>query len=79
MSWFKTAISTGAFEEQSAEDGSSRILCEDDTRESLEDSAHDNVLSRSLEDVGHDPVGNISQGISDSSEVRRNLFYCRRS
>jgi hypothetical protein len=40
MEWFKTAISTGAFEEQTIEDGCSSILCEGDLDQSLEEPQH---------------------------------------
>lgn len=57
VDWLKTAISTGAFEEQKAEDESSSILEEDDSTHSLEDLSHETVLGQPLEDVGHDTVG----------------------
>ena len=57
VNWFKAAISTGAFEEQTADEESSSILLENTLSQSSEDSGHDNVLTRSLQDVRHDTVG----------------------
>lgn len=43
VNWFQIAISTGAFEEQTAKDGSSSISSEDDLSKSSEGLAHDAV------------------------------------
>lgn len=56
VNWFKVAMTTGAFEEQPAEDGSSSILCDDDFGQKLEDMEKDTLLSQPLEDPRHDPV-----------------------
>lgn len=63
MNWFKTAISTGAFEEQvedalqdASKDGSNSILRGEDPSQSLEHPGDDTVLSHPLEDLGHDTV-----------------------
>lgn len=51
MNWLKTAISTGAFEEQTAEDdGSCSLLCQNDLDQSLENPKHQSVLSQPLTD-----------------------------
>lgn len=58
VNWLKTTISTGAFEDQIAEDVSSiSILCEDDSSQSLEDPGQEPVLSQPSEDVRNDTVG----------------------
>ena len=58
VNWLKTAISTGAFEDQIAEDGSSTsILCEDDLSQSLVDPGQEPVLIQPSEDVRNDTVG----------------------
>ncbi|MCJ1266071.1 hypothetical protein MMC22_005953 [Lobaria immixta] len=54
VNWFKTAIGTGAFEEQPPDDGSRSILCENDLSQSLEDLEKEIGLSQSWEDVGND-------------------------
>lgn len=56
VNWFKTALRTGAFEEQSAEGGPSGTLWDDDPSQSLEEPGHDPVSNQPLEDVEHDPV-----------------------
>lgn len=54
MNWFRRAISTGAFEEQTAEDGSGIMSNEDDP---FQDPGHETVLDQpSLDDPGHDTV-----------------------
>lgn len=55
VNWFKAAISTGAFEERTAEDRSSSIQ-ENESSQSLEDSGLGTVQSQPLEDVGHENV-----------------------
>lgn len=56
VNWLKTAISTGAFEEQIVEDESSSTLCDDDSRQSLEDAGLDAVPSQPWEKPRHDAV-----------------------
>lgn len=56
MNWFKAAISTGAFEEQPADDESDGMLSQDDVSQSLEDLRLETVWSQPLEDQGHDTV-----------------------
>ena len=51
LNWFKTAVNTGAFDEQVVDDGSSSITCEDDSGQSLNDPGHENVLSQPLENL----------------------------
>lgn len=54
VNWFKTAIDTGALEEETAEeDGSSSILLEDDLSQPFGAPGHDTVLNQPLEDVRH--------------------------
>lgn len=43
VDWLKTAISTGAFKEHAADDGSSSILCEDEISQSSDDPGNDTV------------------------------------
>lgn len=57
MNWFKTAVSTGAFEKQTGEDESGSIIGEDDLSQSLEDPGQATGLNQALEDVRHDTVG----------------------
>lgn len=57
VKWFKTAISTGAFQEQTVKDGPSSILGEDDLSHSLNDLGHDAVPNRPLKDERHHNVG----------------------
>ena len=56
MNWFRTAIGTGAFEERTVEDRSNRLLGEDDSRQSLDDSGHGSTLSKFLGDEEHHAV-----------------------
>lgn len=56
MDWLKTAIRTGAFEEQTVEGESSSTLCDDDLSQSLEDAGHDALPRQPLENSGHDAV-----------------------
>lgn len=56
MNWFKAAISSGAFEEQPAEDESDGMLSQDDVSQSLEDLGHETVGSQPLEDQRQDTV-----------------------
>ncbi|MCJ1269223.1 hypothetical protein MMC22_009112 [Lobaria immixta] len=60
MNWFKTAISTGAFGEQAAGNGSSTILSEDGLSQPLEDERHG--LNRSP----HERPGSINQIIEEA-------------
>lgn len=58
VDWFKAAVRTGAFEEESAEENrSSSILLEDGLSQSSGNTEPDTVYSQPLEDVGHDNVG----------------------
>lgn len=43
MNWFKTAIDTGAFEEQAAEEWPGSSLCEDDFSQPLKNQGHNAV------------------------------------
>lgn len=56
VNWFKTAISTGAFEEQIAEDGPDSSTSRENNFQSLEDPEDETVLSQPLDDQGHDTV-----------------------
>ena len=56
VNWFKTAISTGAFEEQTGEDETSSIFSHDDLSQSLEDLRRDTFLTQHLEDQEHASV-----------------------
>ncbi|MCJ1462090.1 hypothetical protein MMC07_000690 [Pseudocyphellaria aurata] len=49
LNWFKTAISTGAFEEQALEAERSSMLDEDDLSQSWEDPRRDTLLQQHLE------------------------------
>ena len=56
VNWFKTAISTGAFEEQTVEADTSSISSHDDFSQSLEDLRRDTSLTQHLEDQEHASV-----------------------
>lgn len=56
VTWFKTAISTGAFEEQTAEDGRISISWEVDSSQPLEDQRDDTISDQDLESPGLGPV-----------------------
>lgn len=64
VNWFKTAMETGAFEGESAEeDGSGSILLADDSIQSSGNTEPDIVSGRPFQDGGHDAVGqSISYG-----------------
>ena len=59
VNWLKTAIVTGAFEEEAAEeDESGSLLLEDDLNQSFENPEPDNTVPyQPSKDVGNDPVG----------------------
>ena len=46
VNWFKTAISTGAFEEQTVEAETSSVFLRDDLNLALEDPRHDTSLNQ---------------------------------
>lgn len=56
VNWFKTAISTGAFEEQTVEAETSSVFLHDDLNLSLEDLRHDTSLNQHLEYQKHASV-----------------------
>ena len=57
VNWFKTAIATGAFEEETAEGKSSSLLLVDDLSQSFENRRPDNtILYHPSKEVGNDTV-----------------------
>lgn len=56
VKWFRTSMSSGVFGEQTTEDKASSVLWKDDSSGSSEDPGYGTVLSRPLEDVGHDTM-----------------------
>ena len=56
VNWFKTAISTGAFEEQTVEGETSSIISHDGLSQSLEDPKRDTSSSQHIEDPEHATV-----------------------
>ena len=59
MSWFKTAISTGAFEEKQENDEFTGVRFEDEVGQSLEDSKYENSQNRSSEEGEQENEENV--------------------
>lgn len=57
MNWFKTAISTGAFEEKKENDEFTGVHFEDEVGQFLEDSEYENSQNRSSEEGEQENVG----------------------
>lgn len=56
VNWFKNAISIGAFEEQTAKDGSDSSTSREYNFLSLEGPEDETILSQPLDDQAHDTV-----------------------